>query len=174
MAWSDLANWPLWEHVGKVAPVITALIALAAATVAIISLLTQKEIARKRAAVDVFLKTEMDKEMVKAYRAYEDGLEKSKQYQDIDHFQKADIEAYRAVRTYLDVNELICIGIERKAFDQRVCYGFWHGVLNRARTEGAAIIDHARAAPEGGERTYEHILSVNERWKRQGDEKWRT
>lgn len=173
MACSDLADWPFWEHLGKVAPIITALIALAAATVAIISVLTQKDIARKRAAIDVFLKTEMDKEMVKAYRAYEDGLEKSKQYQDIDQFQNTEIEAYRAVRTYLDVNELICIGIAREAFDQRVCYGFWHGILNKASTEGAAIIDHARNLPDCGGRRYEHILSVNERWQREGNEKWR-
>jgi hypothetical protein len=39
-------------------------------------------------------------------------------------------------------------------------------------TEGAAIIDHARKPPDG-ERRYEHILSVNERWRRPGNEKWR-
>jgi hypothetical protein len=70
----------------------------------------------KRAAIDVFLKTEMDKEMVKAYRAYEDGLEKSKRYKDIAQFYNAEIEVYRAVRTYLDVNELICIGINQRSF----------------------------------------------------------
>jgi Domain of unknown function (DUF4760) len=166
MALSDLTDWPFWEHVGKVAPIITAAIAFGAARLALASLRTQKDIARKRAAIDVFLKTEMDKEMVKAYRAYEDGLEKSKQYKDIAQFYNAEIEVYRAVRTYLDVNELICIGINSEAFDQRVCYGFWHGILNKARTEGAAIIDHARNLPDGGETRYEHILNVNDRRRR--------
>jgi hypothetical protein len=45
-------------------------------------------------------------------------------YQNIDQFKESEAEAYWAVRTYLDVNELICIGINREAFDQRVCYGF--------------------------------------------------
>ncbi len=63
MALSGLGDWSFWEHVGKVAPIITALIALVAAVVAIISLRTQVHIARRRAAIDVFLKTEMDQAM---------------------------------------------------------------------------------------------------------------
>ena len=104
MAWSDLADWPFWEHVGKVAPIITSLIALVAATVAIVSLRTQVEIARKRAAIDVFLKTEMDQGMLTAYRDFEVGLKASKQYQDIDQFEKDHPSKYMAVRTYLDAN----------------------------------------------------------------------
>jgi hypothetical protein len=138
MAWSDLADWPFWEHVGKVAPIITSLIALVAATVAIVSLRTQVEIARKRAAIDVFLKTEMDQGMLTAYRDFEVGLKASK----------------------------------HKAFDQRVCYGFWYNILKKACTQGAEIISHARKPDDGGH-TYDHILMVNERWQRGGNEKWR-
>jgi hypothetical protein len=164
MAWPDLSDWSFWEHVGKVAPIITAVIAFGAAWLALASLRTQKDIARKRAAIDVFLKTEMDQGMLTAYREYVEGLELSKQYNNIDQ--------YWAVRTYLDVNELICIGINHKAFDQRVCYGFWVGILNKARTEGVDIIDHVRKSVDGAH-TYDHILSVNERWQKPGREKWR-
>jgi hypothetical protein len=172
MAWPDLSDWSFWEHVGKVAPVITAAIAFGAAWLALASLRTQKDIARKRAAIDVFLKTEMDQGMLTAYEDYVDGLEVAKQYNDVDQFKKAEPKSYRAVRTYLNVNELICIGINHKAFDQRVCYGFWSDVLNTARTDGAKIIDDARA-PVDGVHTYDHILSVNDRWQRSGNEKWR-
>jgi hypothetical protein len=172
MALSDLGDWPFWEHVGKVAPIITALIALSAAGVAIISLLTQINIARRRAAIDVFLKTEMDQGMLAAYRDYAAALKVAKQYKDIGEFEKADPKAYMAVRVYLDVNELICIGINHRAFDQRVCYGFWYDILNKACTEGAEIIAHARKPLDGGH-TYDHILSVNERWQRPGNERWR-
>jgi hypothetical protein len=172
MAWPDLRDWPFWEHLGKVAPIVTALVAFGAASVAVFSLLAQIHIARRRAAIDVFLKTEMDQAMVTAFHDYIDGLEAAKQYTDIDLFKKADPKSYRAVRTYLNVNELICIGINHKAFDQRVCYGFWSDVLNTARTEGAKIIDDARA-PVDGVHTYDHILSVNDRWQRSGNEKWR-
>jgi Domain of unknown function (DUF4760) len=144
MAWPDLSDWSFWEHLGKVAPIVTALIAFGAASVAAFSLRAQVHIARRRAAIDVFLKTEMDQGMLTAYREYVEGLELSKQYDNIDQFKKDNQKTYWAVRTYLDVNELICIGINHKAFDQRVCYGFWYGILNKARTEAAEIIDHVR------------------------------
>jgi hypothetical protein len=56
--------------------------------------------------------------------------------------------------------------------DQRVCYGFWYGILNKARTEGAEIIEHVRSRVDGAH-TYDHILSVNNRWQKPGREKWR-
>jgi len=109
-------NWPFWEQLAKVAPLATTSIALIAATIAIISLRTQVAIARKRAAIDVFLKTEMDHAMLKAYLEYEDGLRESTSYPSADDFSKAEPEKYMAVRVYLDVNELICIGINNKDF----------------------------------------------------------
>jgi Domain of unknown function (DUF4760) len=172
MTLPDFADWAFWEHVGRVAPIITALIAFGAATLALVSLRTQVDIARKRAAIDVFLKTEMDQGMLAAYREYEVGLKLSKKYQDIDQFERDHPSMYMAVRAYLDANELICIGINQRAFDQRVCYGFWYNILNKARTEGAEIIDHARKPADGGH-TYDHILSVHERWLRPGNESWR-
>jgi hypothetical protein len=168
----DFGDWPFWEHFGKVAPIATAAIAFSAALFAYLSLRAQGRIARRRAAIDVFIKTEMDTAMLTAYRDYVAGLSASKKYQDIDQFEKNDPTSYMAVRMYLDVNELICIGINHGAFDQRVCYGFWYNILNKARSEGADIINHARQPADGGH-TYDHILSVSDRWRRPGNEWWR-
>jgi hypothetical protein len=112
---SNLGDWSFSEHIGKVAPIITALIALSAAVVAILSLRTQVYIARRRAAIDVFLKTEMDQAMLIAYRDYVAGLKTSKQYSSTDKFEQDNPAAYSAVRTYLDVNELIWRGINHKS-----------------------------------------------------------
>jgi hypothetical protein len=109
---------------------------------------------------------------VPAYREYEAGLKLSKGYQDIDQFEKDQPSLYMAIRTYLDANELICIGINHKAFDQRVCYGFCYNILNKARSDGAEIINHARKPVDDGH-TYVHILNVHPGWQRPGNEKWR-
>jgi hypothetical protein len=53
LAWSDLVDWLFWEHVGKVAPMITAMIALGAAWLALSSLRTQK----RKLPVSVLLST---------------------------------------------------------------------------------------------------------------------
>jgi len=49
------------ETVAKLAPIGTALIALSAAIIALLAILAQMHIARRRAAIDFFLKTEVDR-----------------------------------------------------------------------------------------------------------------
>jgi hypothetical protein len=58
MSWTDV--WTFSQNAGKVAPVLTASIAVVAACIAVRSIEAQKLIARKRAAIDFFLKTETD------------------------------------------------------------------------------------------------------------------
>jgi Domain of unknown function (DUF4760) len=150
-----------WEEVAKLAPIATASIALCALLVAMISISTQKAVARKRAAIDVFFKTETDKEMLAAYRGYTAALKKLEEATSLKDFSVKP--EYQSIRTYLDVNELISIGINRKVFDQRVCYEFRYTVLTTACRDAAKVIDHARNQPNG-EQTYEHLLLVNARW----------
>ena len=149
------------EEIAKLAPIATASIALCALIVAWISINTQKAVARKRAAIDVFFKTEMDKEMLAAYGGYTAGLKKLKEATSIKEF--SDTPDYQSIRAYLDVNELISVGINRKVFDERVCYGFWRTILTTACRDTAKVIDHARNQPNG-ERTYDQLLLVNARW----------
>jgi hypothetical protein len=150
-----------WEEVAKLAPIATASVALCALLVAWISINTQKAVARKRAAIDVFFKTEMDKEMFAAYKGYTAALTRLKDAISIADF--SGTSEYQAISTYLDVNELISIGINRKVFDQRVCYGFWANILTTACRDAAIVIDHARNQPNGA-KTYDLLLLVNARW----------
>ena len=66
MNWVDIKACA--EEVAKLAPIGTAFIAILAASIALWSLCTQKSIARRRAAIDFFPKTEMDDTMLKAYK----------------------------------------------------------------------------------------------------------
>ena len=150
-----------WEEAVELAPIATASIALGAVLVALISISAQKAVARKRAAIDVFFKTEMDKEMLAAFSGYTAALKKLKEATSIEDFSHTP--EYDSIRAYLDVNELISIGINRKVFDERVCYGFWRTILTTACRDAAKVIDHARNQPSG-ERTYDQLLRVNDRW----------
>lgn len=167
-------DWSYWEQIARIAPLGTTIIALIAATIAIASWRTQISIARKRAAIDMFLKTETDQGMLKAYRDYEAGLEALEKCQSAAEFEQKEPQKYLDVRVYLDVNELICIGINQRVFDQRVCYGFWGGILRTAVRRGRAVIYHARAPDDGGH-TYDHILDVHARWsgRRWPWQRWR-
>jgi Domain of unknown function (DUF4760) len=150
-----------WEEVAKLAPIVTAFIAMCALFVAMRSISTQKAVARKRAAIDVFLKTEMDREMLAAYSGYDAALRNLEKVASIEDFSRT--AEYRSIRTYLDVNELISIGINRGVFDERVCYGFWRTILATACRDAAKVIDYARRQPNG-EHTYDQLLLLNARW----------
>lgn len=109
----------------------------------------------------LFFKTEMDKEMLAAYSGHIVALEKLKEATSIEDFSHTP--HYQSIRTHLDVNELISIGINRKVFDQRVCYGFWYTVLTTLCRDAAKVIEHARNQPYG-DGTYDQIKLVNARW----------
>jgi hypothetical protein len=65
-----------WERAGRIAPVLTAVVATVAATIAMAALLVQRDIAKRRAAIDFFLKTEMDNNIVEAYEKFLIGTDK--------------------------------------------------------------------------------------------------
>ncbi len=151
------------EYWAKIAPLGTALIALLALGVALRSINTQKAVARKRAAIDVFLKTDMDGELRDAYDKYRAAIPFMRKAASPEEFSIKNKTEYQAIRTYLDMNELISCGINNKVFDERVCYGFWYTVLTDICRDADEIIVHARQQPHG-ERTYDQLLKVNARW----------
>jgi hypothetical protein len=60
---------------GSVPQWVTALIAATAGYLAFRSIQSQRSIARRRAAFDLFLKTETDEKMITAYDHFHDGTE---------------------------------------------------------------------------------------------------
>jgi hypothetical protein len=74
-----LSQW-MKIHLLPFAPLLTLLVATVAGIVAITSILVTKSIARKRAAIDFFLKTDMDKGMVDAHLSFEEAVIALKQH----------------------------------------------------------------------------------------------
>jgi hypothetical protein len=132
------------EAIAKFAPIGTVVVALAALSVATWSLLAQKGVARRRAAIDFFLKAEMDDKLLKAYDSYRAGVEVLKGTTDLTQF--CTTKHYQAVRSYLNVFELMAVGIENETFDERICYVFWKGFVLDAMNDTAKLIDHLRKA----------------------------
>jgi hypothetical protein len=64
------------DRVLRYAPLLTPTVGSIAAAIAIAAISAQKSIARKRAAVDFFLKTDLDHDMLDAYTAFETARKK--------------------------------------------------------------------------------------------------
>jgi Domain of unknown function (DUF4760) len=112
---------------GSVPQWITAIVAAVGGTIAIYSIYSQREVARKRAAVDVFIKTEMDEKMIEAYDRFHTGLDEMAKAPSMQDFctSPATRPHYFAVRKYLNVHELIATGIKKRVLDEEVCYLYW-------------------------------------------------
>ena len=76
--------------------------------VAVVSILVQKGIARKRAAIDFFLKTEMDNEVFNDYAKSRSVFVALKPGKPMEVFCSSD--DYSLVSKYLNLHELMAVG----------------------------------------------------------------
>lgn len=103
---------------------ITLIVGLVAATIAIVGIRTQRDIARKRATLDVILRSEADKDLIEARRRFTqlahepNGLLPAAA---IENEGSADTEAIKIV---LNEFELIAIGIDCGILDEHL-YREW-------------------------------------------------
>jgi hypothetical protein len=107
-----MASPATWDW-GTVPQWITAIVAVFAVVVAATGIGIQWWLARKRAAIDFFLKTEADKHLLDAYDEFHAGIEQMNTM-DIDVFCTSKDERIRkhyfAVRRYLNIHELVAVG----------------------------------------------------------------
>jgi hypothetical protein len=124
----------------------TALIALAALGTAIAAILTQTRVARRRAAIDFFLKTDLDHNMLESHREFRVAVKELKLHlvdgKTVKSFEESNEKIYLSILKYLNVHELVAVGIKNRVFDVDVCFNFWGDVLVQHADETAAVIDH--------------------------------
>lgn len=153
MEWGTVPQW------------ITAGIAVGAGAIAIWSICSQRSIARKRAAVDVFVKTEMDEKMIVAYDNFHTGLSEMKKAKSVEEFCTSEAlrPHYFAIRKYLNVHELIAVGIRKKVLDHDVCYEFWCDTLTNGYRDAKSMLDYIGDKPKN-KSTYSELHSMNASW----------
>jgi hypothetical protein len=128
------------------------------------SIQSQREIARKRAATDFFLKTEMDRDALASHKKFVEASMNLKSLMDEGRSFDAFIGTghYYAMRDYL--NLLIAVGILNEVFDDNVCYDFWAGELKRAHEDtGRRFIEHIQTLP-GEKGSYIEMVKLAKRW----------
>lgn len=164
--------WQLWEWVrhtpdwGTVPQWLTAFIAGGALIAAAVSIKSQREIARKRAATDFFLKTEMDREALDSHKRYTAAVDKLKAVVTASGEMQgsfASSDDYWAIRDYLNFHELMAVGLLNGVFDNDVCFDFWSGELRRAFENTLPLIKYVQSRPHS-ENTYVELTKVAKRW----------
>ena len=148
----------------KVAPLATAFIALVAAIIALVALFIQRDTARRRAAIDFFLKTEMDEKIIDTYNDFLDLVPQIPAIISRPTLSRRD-EEYKKLRTWLNICELIAVGINLGAFSERVSYDYWGYVLPDSFRGARLFILHIRRTPGlGAAATYADLEKLCRKW----------
>jgi hypothetical protein len=156
---SDWGSVPQW---------ITAIVAVVALAVAAGSIWWQRQVARQRAALDFFIKTEMDAHLVDAYDKFWQGIDQMKTMTVSDFYSSKDKgirKHYFSVRKYLNVHELVAVGIKRRILNHDICFDYWCDVLLRGVDAARPLIVHVRTQP-GHKATYDELLVLYDKWKK--------
>ncbi len=150
---------------GTVAQIFTAIVALSAILVAGYSIHAQQQVARRRAALDFFLKTEMDDKMIDRYADYIKALPAiPHDLSEMDNFRKVNSEDYHRIRNYLNILELMALGVRTEALSDVICREYWSDFVSQALNDCAVIIEYMRSIP-GSEDAFSALIAVESEWR---------
>jgi len=145
------------------APIVTAIIALLAALIAVISILDQRNIARRRTAIDFFLKTQMDATGIELYNDFRRIAPGIAAITSMESFVATP--EHSRVRSFLNVCELIAVGINERVFSEEVAYAYWGDVLPWSYQAAEPLIQYVRQRQgEGTPSTYRDLERVAKDW----------
>jgi hypothetical protein len=151
------------EIAAKFAPLATATTAFGAGIIALLAIRAQRDIARRRAAIDFFLKTEMDQTMIDLYSNFKTIAPSIALHSSIPEFSKT--KEYGQVRAFLNICELIAVGINQGAFSERVSLAYWGDVLPYAYKTTLPLIEYVRkASDDGSALTYIDLEDICKKW----------
>jgi hypothetical protein len=153
-----------WEEVAKLAPIATACVALFAAFVATRAINAQRDIAMRRAAIDFFLKTEMDEKLIVLYKSFKKHTRDiTKLMGDPNFMERTE---YHDIRTFLNICELISVGVNEKAFSNKLSYKYWCNVLPESYNAALLLVQKIRTTPgEGKANTYIELEKLCNNWR---------
>jgi hypothetical protein len=158
--------WSLLKDGAEIAPIFTALIALVAASIAVYSLRVTRDVARRRAAIDFFLKTETDKTLLDLYESFRGSREERTAMTTEDHYRAFKRkQEYKDARAFLNLLELIAVGINQKAFSDVVSYMYWGDILLRGYTESRTLIEFIRK-DDGTAETCKDLEKLHNIWEK--------
>jgi hypothetical protein len=147
----------------ELSPIVTAAIALLAAIIAVVSILSQRSIARRRAAIDFFLKTQMDATGIELYNDFRRIAPGLAAVTSMETFVATP--EHSRVRSFLNVCELISVGINENVFSERVSYAYWGDVLPWSFQAAEPLIQYVRQrSGEGTPSTYRDLEKVARLW----------
>ena len=103
----------------------------------------------------------MDEKMLAAYNTYVTSKAEMNAYSDMKAF--CQTEHYDHVRAYLNILELMAVGVHNNTFDQRICYAYWCDFIKGAVRDCRPLLEYLRTLPSGNV-SYGDLVRLEKRW----------
>ena len=101
--------------------------------------------------------------MLKAWEEFEAARVAVSRCTDLAEFEKT--KQWIDLRSYLNLHELMAVGVNQKVLDDTVCFEFWNGELHRAYRDCEHAIKYIQAQPGEGS-TYCELVRLHGTWSR--------
>lgn len=101
--------------------------------------------------------------MLSAYDSAQKGFDRVKSGPPYKPFVGTD--EYKSVRNFLNIHELIAVGIHKNVFDEKVCYSFWCDEMISDWNAAKGMVDYIRQLPgEGTRYSYIEVEKLARSW----------
>jgi len=77
----------------------------------------------------------------------------------------ANSDKYWEIRDYLNLHELVAVGLLNGVFDEDVCFDFWSGELVLAYEDALPLIKYVQKQKRG-ENMYSELAKIAKRWSK--------
>jgi hypothetical protein len=103
--------------------------------------------------------------MLTAYDCFHTGINAMRNARDVIAFctEEATRKEYLFIRKYLNVHELVAVGIRRKVLDPKLCYFYWADTLMNNYADAKPVLDFL-AKREKNKYTHADLHNLNARW----------
>ncbi|HEX3506651.1 MAG TPA: DUF4760 domain-containing protein [Xanthobacteraceae bacterium] len=174
----EMGDIHFWEELAKLAPIGTAAVALLAlittvvgVIVALLNLRFQSQTARRRATIDFFFKTEMDENTFKIYNDFRAELPNIAAIVSRPVLKHTDAD-YIALIKWLNICEMLAMGVRSKAFSDPVAHQYWGYVIPDSYNRTRLFIDRVRRTPniDAGPKSFWDLQKLSEEWDQRADD----
>lgn len=138
------------------------------AIVAYYAIVTQRDIARKRATFDLFIRTETDNSALDLWNRFVKSVEKyeSVSVEEKHSFKLLFPDEYTNIRGYLNILELMASGLNQEVLDNKMCRNFFEEIVLFYYDKLSEFIVLVQGEPYSSKK-YCEFVKVAERWKKE-------
>jgi Domain of unknown function (DUF4760) len=132
------------DYAAKTSQILAPILVLLSVYLASKAIENQKQLQKKKSAIDFFLKTQTDGRMLDLRREFVKAIDKMNKSSSIQYFHENHRDEFDKIVEQLNQNELIATAIAESVMDDNFSKRYWHGTLKRDVERSLPLVNFLR------------------------------